>query len=99
MEGILAIFALVWWIFAIIHIVFCVKAATRYKKLEMKGAAKRIILSWVIIISGFIVGSMLSAAFDSANPVTLMAIAFCTCYVFEIIAIFYVNNGANEFEE
>ena len=96
MESNLAIFALIWWIFAIINIVYCVKAGKRYKKLGMKGAAKRIILSWVIIFSGIIVGSILAVAVDSRNPMTTTTITFCTSYLFEIIAIIYVNRGARE---
>ena len=94
MESNLAIFALIWWVFAIINIVFCVKAGERYKKLGMKGATKRIILSWVIVFCGIIVGSMLAVAVNSRNPT--VTVTFSTAYLFEIIAIIYTHNGARE---
>jgi len=96
MEGNLAIFALIWWVFAIINIVFCVKAGKRYKKLGMKGAVKRIILSWVIVFCGIIVGSIFATVVNSRSPMTTMAVTFCTSYLFEIIAIIYINRGASE---
>ena len=93
---ILVIFGLIWWVFAIINIVFCVKAGIRYKKLGMKGAAKRIILSWVIIFSGIIVGGIFAGVVNSHNPMTTMAVEFCTCYLFEIIAIIYTKRASEE---
>jgi hypothetical protein len=95
MEGKLAIFALIWWVFAIINIVACVKAGKRYKKLGEKGAVKRIVLSWVIFLSGIIVGSIFSTIINSRDPMTTVAVTFCTTYLFGIIAIIYTGKGAS----
>jgi len=97
MEGNLAILALIWWVFAIINIVCCVKAAKRYKRRRMYGAPKRIILSWVIVLSGIIAGSIFGAATgDPRNPMTTVIVTFCTSYLFEFFAIMYVCSGATE---
>jgi len=96
MEGIIAIWAMIWWIFAIINIVFCVLTRKRYKKLGWKGSVKRIILSWVIIIVGIFAGSALSVVVDSRDPKVSLAVVWITCYVFSIIAIMYTSSAANK---
>jgi len=92
MEGTIAIWAMIWWILAIINIVFCVLIKKRYKKIGLEGAGKRIILSWVIILCGIIVGSMIAGAINSRNPVPTV---FCIAYLSEIIAIIYTASAAN----
>ena len=96
MEGILAILAIIWWIFAIINIVFCVLTRRRYKKLGWKGSVKRIILSWVIIVVGIFAGSASSVAVNSRNPIITFLVTFVTVYIFEIIAIIYTGSAASE---
>ena len=96
MEGNLAIWAMIWWIFAIINIVFCVLTRKRYKKVGWKGAGKRIILSWVIILCGIMVGSMIAAAVDSRDPMTTMAVTFGIANLSGIIAIIYTGSAANK---
>jgi len=96
MEGNLAIFAMIWWVFAIINIVYCVKTSRRYKKLGQKGAAKRIIFSWLIVFGGIIAGSVIATAADSRDAMTTATLTFCTSYLVAIIAIVYVNSGARD---
>ena len=96
MEGVLAIWAMIWWIFAIINIVFCVLTIKRYKKAGWKGAGKRVILSWVIIICSIIVGSMIAAAINSRDPMTTVAVSFGIAYFGGIIAIIYTGSAANK---
>ena len=98
MKGYLVFFTLILWVFFIINIVFCVKTGRRYKKLGMKGAAKRITLSWVIAGCGTTVGIILATAVNSRNPMTTVAVIYITAYISCIIATMYIYtpDGASE---
>jgi len=96
MVGIITICAGIFWLFIVIDVIFCILTGYWYKKLKWKGAAKRIILSLVILFLGLIFGGGISGLINFSNPLHTVYFSYGFAYIVALIAIFYIANVAIE---
>ena len=95
MIGLVSICAGIWWIIAIINIVFCILTGKRYKKLGQKGTVKKIILSWVICIGSILIASIIVAAVNPYAPAAKIILLYGIAVPGAVIAVIYTARAAN----
>ena len=82
-------------ILIVINILLCVSLGIRYRTIGRKGAARRIVLSWVVFVISIPAGAIVAGLAENARApiVERLILMYLTIYVIQILAIIYTASG------